>query len=222
MRIFGPLQAIEVPAQNEERGTVVLFHGYGASPQDLASLAKLSPHYRWLFPQGPIDLAWIPLYSCRAWFDIDVNHLRELRQKKVYDELIEGFSSELESASQTTQELINSIESSRLIVGGFSQGAMLATQLALQHSKITDLACFSGSFVNQKKWESLAENRKGLSYYISHGKEDPILPFDLAERLHLFFKKHDLKGTFHPFYGEHEIPTSVLETFRTALLETSA
>jgi phospholipase/carboxylesterase len=214
MKKISSLEAIEVLATKEKLGTIVLFHGYGATPHDLASLAKLSPHYHWLFPQGPIDLAWNPLFSARAWFDIDFDHIRELREQKQYDELLNGFSSELESAAQTTKELIDSIESPRLILGGFSQGAMLATHIALQNSKVADLASFSGSFVNEKKWKEFAQNRKGLSYYMSHGKEDPILPFELSERLNTFFKEHEFKGTFHPFEGMHEIPPSVIETFR--------
>lgn len=216
MRI-GPLNVSEIPAEGQELGTVILFHGFRASAEDLVSLSKLSKQYRWLFPDGPIDCRWLPLYKSRAWFEIDLEQLHALSERGEFNVMVRLYKKELEQAALSAKELLK-IETPRLILGGFSQGAMLATHLALQSPHVEGLAAFSGSLVNLEQWEELASKRKGLTYYMSHGRDDEILPFFLGQQLEAFFKKHGFQGLFHPFSGGHEIPSSSLEHFRNFLI----
>ncbi|HEX7508443.1 MAG TPA: hypothetical protein VF550_16830 [Polyangia bacterium] len=52
--------------------------------------------------------------------------------------------------------------------------------------------------------------RKGLPVFMSHGRSDNILPFDLAERLRAELVAAGLAVTFTPFDGSHEIPGEVV------------
>ena len=54
------------------------------------------------------------------------------------------------------------------------------------------------------------ERRKGLPVFMSHGRNDTILPFDLAERLKAEMVAAGLSVTFVPFKGDHEIPAEVV------------
>jgi len=52
--------------------------------------------------------------------------------------------------------------------------------------------------------------RKGLPVFMSHGRADNILPYDLAERLRADLVAAGLAVTFVPFDGGHEIPEEVV------------
>ena len=108
------------------------------------------------------------------------------------------------------------LKSSDLILGGFSQGAMMTCQVALTlPDDIMGMILFSGNCVNIKTWEAAAPRHKAIPYIQSHGMEDPILGFKHAERLHSLLSESGLKGQFLPFKGFHEIPLPVIrETAR--------
>jgi len=52
--------------------------------------------------------------------------------------------------------------------------------------------------------------RKGLPVFIPHGRNNAILPFELAERLKADMTAAGLAVTFVPFDGSHEISTQVV------------
>ena len=52
--------------------------------------------------------------------------------------------------------------------------------------------------------------REGLPIFMSHGRTDNVLPFDLAERLHADLVAAGLAVTLIPFNGGHEIPEEVV------------
>ena len=99
----------------------------------------------------------------------------------------------------------------RTILGGFSQGAMLSCD-ALLHStqSYAGLIQLSGTLVAKQEWGPLLLSRKGLPLFQSHGTEDPILPYLMAERLRDEFLQAKLNVDWQPFRGGHEIPELVL------------
>ena len=105
-----------------------------------------------------------------------------------------------------------------MILGGFSQGAVVATEMALQAKKnIAGLMILSGTLINEKAWSSLCTSKKGLPFFQSHGKSDPLLPYKRAERLESILEKGGLVGSLNGFSGGHEIPPATLEQMRSFL-----
>jgi phospholipase/carboxylesterase len=103
------------------------------------------------------------------------------------------------------------IKSEDLILGGFSQGAMMTCQIALTlPDDIAAMLLFSGNCINFQVWSENAARHRKLPFIQSHGKEDPILGFKHAERLYEMLKSAGLKGEFIPFKGFHEIPLPVI------------
>src|SRR5262249_48823517 len=163
---------IEFPAP-KDAPTVVLFHGYGADGADLAPLAMeldLPRPVRWLFPDAPLPLDW----GGRAWFPIDVAAIdRAQRTGQAVDWSNEG-------AAAPARRFLESlgVPWSRLILGGFSQGSMLATELALNAPENPlGLVILSGNLINAAEWGKLAPRRRGLPFFQSHGIADPVLGF---------------------------------------------
>ena len=99
-----------------------------------------------------------------------------------------------------------------LIIGGFSQGAMLATEVFLKAPEPpAGLICLSGTLLSEKSWAEWAPQRKGSTIFMSHGESDQVLPHKGAIQLQKFFESHEIKTQFASFRGAHEIPNSVLE-----------
>lgn len=123
-------------------------------------------------------------------------------------------------ARQAAERLLQAIDikDDQLLLGGFSQGAMLTTELLTQSSVPAQAAVLlSGTLLSRHNWQSGAAKRKGLPFFQSHGRADPLLPFAAAEQLYKILSDAGLQGEFVPFSGGHEIPGPVLQKLQAFL-----
>ena len=105
-----------------------------------------------------------------------------------------------------------SIPSEQLVVGGFSQGAMLSLDVALHTDRpLAGLVLLSGTLIARPEWEPRLPARRGLRVLQSHGRQDPLLPFSVAEQLRDLMAQNGLSVDFIPFHGAHQIPDKVLD-----------
>jgi phospholipase/carboxylesterase len=103
------------------------------------------------------------------------------------------------------------IDVTRVIIGGFSDGASYAISLGLLNGDLfKGVMAFSPGFVIEGT--SVGKPR----FYISHGKHDRILPIEkCGRRITAYLTAHGYGVTFREFDGGHEIPADVLrEGFR--------
>jgi phospholipase/carboxylesterase len=97
------------------------------------------------------------------------------------------------------------------ILGGFSQGAMVAAQVAFKSDEpLRALVLLSGTLVDEASWKANFARRKGLHVFMAHGRQDPTLSFGIAERMHSEMTAAGLEVTWFPFDGEHETPAEVI------------
>ena len=90
----------------------------------------------------------------------------------------EGLAEARASVIGMLGELERALAPSQLVLGGFSQGAMLACDVALRTEiPLAGLALLSGTLIAVPEWAPLAPKRKGTRALVSHGQNDPILPF---------------------------------------------
>ena len=100
----------------------------------------------------------------------------------------------------------------RFVLGGFSQGAMVTTDLVLRTDDPPAAACLlSGTLLSEDDWREAAPARAGLPVLQSHGRGDPLLAFPEAEALRDLLAAGGLEVTFEAFDGQHEIPIQVLD-----------
>lgn len=209
---IGPLEAVVTGKKLGSCPCIVLFHGYGASAFDLVSLSEipLSFDSSWIFPNGPFDLYYGPGMKGQAWFPIDREALDEAMAKRS----AASFSSteELQAAAAKVHRMLGElgIPLSQVILGGFSQGAMLAVEAALTApEQIAGLALFSGICVDEERWKKLAHLKAGLHFFQSHGLEDTLLPLWAGQELYDLLTNAGLKGKLHTFHGGHTIPEQI-------------
>jgi phospholipase/carboxylesterase len=209
--------------QLAQRPTVVMLHGYGADFQDLAGLCQVLDHeaqFNWVFPNGPHTVPISPQMTGRAWFPIDMMELeRQLmtgNTRSFAGHLPQG----IEPASEQIQRLIDElgIDPAKLVLGGFSQGAMVTCHTALKMpSNPLALLQLSATLVAESQWRPRMEQHAQLKVFQSHGHGDPILPFAAAEELNGMLCQAKADVTFVPFQGAHEIPAQVLDQLRLFL-----
>jgi len=196
---------------------VVLFHGYGADYTDLIPLSEmmnLSPDVTWIFPNAPNEVIVAPGFYGRAWFQIDTQRLEESIRRGEPTDMSNSTPPGLEGARKLAANFYSEVlkNYSSIVLGGFSQGAMLATELTLSHEqKPSALVILSGALLCQSRWKTMAATCNGLPFFQSHGKNDPLLGFSGAESLHELLTEAGLEGDIYQFSGGHEIPPKVIE-----------
>jgi phospholipase/carboxylesterase len=103
------------------------------------------------------------------------------------------------------------IDFAQTVIGGFSQGAMLTCDLVMRTAHpFAGLIQLSSSLLAKQDWRPTIAKRIGLPVFQSHGTQDPILPYVMAERLCEEFAGAGLSVEWHAFRGGHEIPETVL------------
>ncbi|HEX5064112.1 MAG TPA: alpha/beta fold hydrolase [Kofleriaceae bacterium] len=209
--------------------TVVLLHGFGAPGDDLVALAQyIDAPARFVFPEAPLELGG--LYGdSRAWWQLDLMRLeQELSSGKPRDrrgEVPEGLSDARDHMVRFLEELEErfAIENSQLVLGGFSQGAMLALDVAL-HREVAPagLILMSGTLLAESIWQPLMSKLSGVPVFQSHGMHDQLLPFSIARQLRDQLKAAGARVDWCEFHGGHEIPPSVLDGATKLLLTTGS
>ena len=219
---IGSLEAVDFPKPTGP--TIVLCHGYGADCHDLVPLRDemgLRDRARWVFPQAPKMVEIGPGFWGRAWFPIDLEaHDRALRTGEAVTYAERRPPGVNEARDQFLSFLKNlSVPVEQIILGGFSQGAMLALEAALTlPTAPMGVVLLSGTLADVAGLRTRAPLKKGLSYFQSHGESDQVLPFTGAQALHGELEKAGWQGVWCPFRGGHEIPASVLRDLRSYLL----
>ncbi|HZE90108.1 MAG TPA: alpha/beta fold hydrolase, partial [Rhizobacter sp.] len=106
-----------------------------------------------------------------------------------------------------------------LILGGFSQGGMLACDVALhaQPHAVDALVLLSASRLAFDTWQPLQARLRGMPVFVAHGHEDPNLAFDAGLQLAEFARGAGARVTWVPFTGGHEIPLTVWRALRRFL-----
>lgn len=228
---IGSLDVATVQAEGEKpKVVVVLCHGFGAGGDDLvgigAELLQAFPdamkHVRFVFPEAPLSLEELGMYGARAWWMIDMARVNAMQRgdlsgmKRMREEIPAG----LAPARQALRHVIDEVSRAtglpmgKFVLGGFSQGAMITTDLTLRLEEApAALAIFSGTIISEPDWTKRANIRRGLRVVQSHGRQDPILPYAYAEDLRKLLTESGLEVTFTPFDGGHTIPGEALRKF---------
>lgn len=212
---LGPLDALTIEG-DPSAPTVVLMHGYGADMADLASLAGIVQAPKgtnWVFPNGHLKIPLGDHYEGRGWFPISISELERTGGIDISTLHPPGMKKSRENLLQLIEAL--KVPANQLILGGFSQGGMLATELTLHLPEPPrGLVVLSGTLVNIADWKPRAEKLRSISsgfeFFQSHGRYDTVLSFGMAQRLEAMFRESGWKGQLQPFEGGHEIPPEVL------------
>ncbi|MBK6520351.1 MAG: hypothetical protein IPM79_16220 [Polyangiaceae bacterium] len=214
---------------------VVLCHGFGAPGDDLVPLWReidVGRGVRWFFPEAPLRLELGFGGDARAWWPIDMLALERALRTGSRDELANTTPDGLAEARAALEGCLEALERdrgldrSRALLGGFSQGAMVTTEISLFADRpFAGLVVLSGTLLCRERWRAAAAATAAkLSVLQTHGRRDALLPFSLAEELRDLLTAAGASVELIAHGGGHELPAAALDAlgrFARARLATS-
>jgi phospholipase/carboxylesterase len=210
---------------------VVLCHGFGAPGDNLVSIghemasqAGASDSTLFVFPAAPLSLAPVGLSHSRAWWLFDFMRMAQRGAEGALEVLRREVPEGLGPARRKMTALLDQLSRERrlpmgrIVLGGFSQGAMLATDVGLRLDEAPFALCiFSGSLICEDDWRRRAPRRAGLPVLQSHGHRDPLLPYAGAVALRDVLVEAGLRVDFRPFEGAHTVGGDALRALAALL-----
>ena len=175
------LPCVEVEPQRPADAAVIWLHGLGADGHDFEPIVPElrlpdSAAIRFIFPHAPaISVTINNGMVMPAWYDIlDMSIEKKVDEKQL-----------LESSAKITalidREIERGIDSSRIVIAGFSQGGAVGYQAALTYTKpLAGLMAMSTYFATSESISITAENMT-LPIGIFHGTMDSDVPEPLGK-----------------------------------------
>ena len=222
---IGPLNCVVIDGGPDPSRLVVLCHGFGAPGQDLVpigdfllqGLGQSAQQYRFIFPEAPIDLTSEGMPGGRAWWSLNMQRLMALFEANDFSELRTEVPPGIDEARD---KIVDTIESARnsmprcesLVIGGFSQGAMLTLDATLRglSTPPDGLIQFSGTLICEPLWQQHRDRLQSVRVMQSHGTSDFVLPYSAALWLREFLEGSS-EFEFISFDGPHAIPMESLQ-----------
>ena len=197
------LELLEIESGSNPEHVIIWLHGLGADGHDFEPIV---PHLnidlpiRFIFPHAPHRPVSINGgMVMRAWYDIDLN---------VPDAANEGIvlSSNLIS-DLVANEVHRGIPHVKIVLAGFSQGGVIALEVALQHSqKFAGLIALStylhepDSLITRVSFQSVE-----TPVFMAHGEYDPMIPLSRAVASRNTLSNSNYQIEWHQYPIEHSV-----------------
>jgi phospholipase/carboxylesterase len=162
---------LHTPEVGSGHAPLVLLHGYGSSPQEwrpFTQTIRVSAQTRFIFPEAPgTTLPPDGPEGGRGWWRLDLASY--CRPGESIPDLSAARPTGLDESAGRIQILLNEIRrrlrpgSTEAILGGFSQGAMIAADIAFRTDvPLRALVILSGTIVDERTWTKGMPQRKAL------------------------------------------------------------
>lgn len=191
---------------------LILLHGNGSNENDLFSLSNsVSNNWIVVSVRGPYQLA----ENSYRWYDVKmvngkivINIEEEERSREKLIQLI----------SEITQKY--NVDSEKIIVAGFSQGANMSQSLGLSEPNlVVGFGVFSGRYVEEfTPYISKSIALKNSKAFIAHGSGDTMLPKTYATENITKLKELGIQITYCEDTNGHSISTKQWDEFSKWLL----
>jgi phospholipase/carboxylesterase len=189
----------ERPAAAAAEGLLVLHHGRGSDEHDLLGLADVLDPERRLHVVTPRAPLTVPGWPGHHWYmvprvgypDHDSFHTAYRALGAFHDELWER----------------KGIGPERTVLGGFSMGCVMsyATGLGPDRPAPAGILALSGFIPTVDGWQPDLARRPDLPVFIAHGRRDPIIGVEFAQRARDLLESAGLPVEYHEGDGAHHI-----------------
>ncbi len=200
------LHAAHVPAGDGPFPTIVALHGWGASAHDLIGLAPVLHRGQALVlcPQGPVTVPVGPGYVGYGWFPISGGAPPDPAEFARGKAVLAGF---LDEALRHYP-----VNPRKLVLLGFSQGGVMAYDLALREPE-RFLALVALSSWLPAALAASIPSQPGLSRLatlVVHGSEDPMIGVARGQESQEQLRKLGVPTTYREYPMGHEIRPEAL------------
>lgn len=176
---------------------VVMIHGRGADMNDLADLAPMldaAGGVRFVFPNAAKPFEPYPGMAMGwTWFEgWPPNH----------ESLVDSRAEMLRFLDEITEKYPT--PEGQVIVGGFSQGALMALDSGLRTTqKLAGILVMSGGLYEHDLPDLHAH--AGLRVLIAHGSADDVVPVNYARRARRVLEDAGLNVEYHEYPMSHQV-----------------
>ena len=197
----------------EPEGLLVLHHGRGTDERDLIGLADLLDPERRLqvvTPRAPLQLPGSPGYH---WYRVPRVGYPDPRTFETARTAL------AELHDQLWEE--TGVGPGRTVLGGFSMGAVMsyATGLGSERPSVAGILAFSGFVPVVEDWQPSLADRADTRAFVSHGRRDPVIGIEFAERARALLQEGGLDVTYRESELGHQIDPAHLREAATWLGE---
>tara|TARA_B100000989_G_scaffold42800_1_gene27274 strand:- start:390 stop:1001 length:612 start_codon:yes stop_codon:yes gene_type:complete len=175
---------------------ILLLHGYGSNEDDLFSFKTFIPKSFDIYSlRAPINIGF-----GYAWFDINFDNEFGVRSEK----------SDILNAKKYIESFleIHSKNYNKIYLVGFSQGAMLSYLVGLNNNFVSGICCLSG-WVDPRFSKF---SNKNSNIYASHGKNDNVIPYDIAIKSVELLSNLGFNINFNSFDSGHGVNQKNLDS----------
>ncbi|KAM0749744.1 hypothetical protein T439DRAFT_348551 [Meredithblackwellia eburnea MCA 4105] len=167
----------------EHTASIIFAHGLGDSANGWTSFARSMsakfPGVKFILPTAPTRLVTVAGRKMTAWFDV-----RQFGNNDPKMEDQEGIMESVEKLNELVQAEVDSgIPEGRIVVGGFSQGCVLALLTGVSSTKplagILGLSGFLGLYERIPSVQT--ELSKSIPFFWGHGTDDQMIRLAKAE-----------------------------------------
>lgn len=201
-------EAIEITPSVPALGSVIWLHGLGANGRDFASIVPQlnlpdSLPLRFIFPNAPFKNITVNNGAkMRAWFDIDSMQQLERRIDQV------GIADSIKLVNNLIEnEKSKNILTEKIVIGGFSQGAVIALATALSYpNPLAGIIALSGFLPNADQViETRSQANATIPIFLAHGTEDDIVPYELGKTVAVALAQNNLPVAWHSYAMPHSV-----------------
>jgi phospholipase/carboxylesterase len=176
---------------------VVMIHGRGADMHDLADLAPMfdtAQGCRFVFPNAPKPFEAYPGMTFGwTWFE---------GWPPIHESVVESRGQMLAFLDEIVAKYPT--PEGKLVVGGFSQGALMALDSGLRTAqKLAGIICMSGGLYEQELVD--LRPHAGLPVFIGHGAADDVVPVNYARRARRVLEDAGLAVEYHEYPMSHQV-----------------
>ena len=198
---------------------LLLLHGFGATADDVYPIGEMpqAASFYGLYPQAPKKIVVSGQTLGRAWFPREDTELSQAVFGSYFSSLEALDPPGLVESGREVRELLESEagRSERPVIGGFSQGAMVAIETALALARNgrppAAMLLFSGALIAGDRWRNELSRLEGVPVFQSHGTADPILDPVQGAALGEALDNAGCRRLFYEFDGTHTVPESALD-----------
>lgn len=201
------LPSVQIQPKSEHKATIIWLHGLGDSGNGFAPIApelKLPDELgvKFIFPHAPIRPVTINNgMEMRAWYDI----------KSMDMESRADLSGVIDSSQRIEQliraEIASGIDSSKIMLIGFSQGGVIALHLGARFTQplagivaLSTYMCAPQTLSAEKS----AENQN-TPVFFAHGQQDEVVPLFLGNAAFQTMRENGYNVEWKEYMMQHNV-----------------
>ena len=191
---------------------VILMHGYGSNMSDLVPLVPMISRagYLFAFPNAPIRMDFGLGMVGYAWSaPLEADFDEDGRAESLLDEFVDNVTSRY------------GVEKGRVVLGGFSQGGMMAFRHGLRHpDRFPGIVALSSRLPPQDRPADAGSSPYSQRIFIAHGTVDDVIHVHEGRSAHDALSRSGYPTEYHEYDMAHQITHEVVADLSAWLAET--